>query len=257
MSNPFVWQMIKAVCDKESRELTYTEIKEAILKDYPDTNETTITCQIIVCCVNHPSRIHYPENKKPRKCISQYDFLYYDRRGVVSPYDPQKHGNWEIVINESGKPEPRRIDEDVIPPAQPAEDAFQFALESHLRDFLEKHIEDHLDFGERLKVYIDPSGTDGIEYYTDVGLIDILTVNEKGDFCVFELKLGRGEDAALGQILRYMGWVKEKLAGDKEVRGIILAARITDKLKYAVTQVKNVQLLEYELHFDLKEPKKI
>jgi len=32
-----------------------------------------MNCQIIVCTVNHPSRIYYPENKKPRVATLKYD----------------------------------------------------------------------------------------------------------------------------------------------------------------------------------------
>jgi hypothetical protein len=69
---------------------------------------------------------------------------------------------------------------------------------------------------------------------------------------VFELKLGRGPDAALGQILRYMGWVNHHLSKGRKVFGVILAADISHKLRYAATQVPQVRLMEYELRFSLK-----
>lgn len=68
---------------------------------------------------------------------------------------------------------------------------------------------------------------------------------------MLELKLARGPDSALGQILRYMGWVKKHLAGDRNVYGVIVASDISQKLRYAATQVPNVQLMEYELKVDL------
>lgn len=66
---------------------------------------------------------------------------------------------------------------------------------------------------------------------------------------VIELKVGKSSDRVVGQILRYMGWVKENIAGDKRVRGIIILDEVTDRLKYAVSQVKNICLKRYELEF--------
>ena len=61
MSIP-VWQMVKAVIDHFDREVSYAEIREYISGNYSGVNPTTIGCQIVVSSVNHPSRIHYPEN---------------------------------------------------------------------------------------------------------------------------------------------------------------------------------------------------
>jgi hypothetical protein len=49
-----------------------------------------------------------------------------------------------------------------------------------------------------------------------------------------------------------MGWVKTHKAGDKKVSGVILASQITEKLKYAATQVPHVGLMEYRLAMSLK-----
>ncbi|MNR47573.1 hypothetical protein D3C85_1666900 [compost metagenome] len=49
-----------------------------------------------------------------------------------------------------------------------------------------------------------------------------------------------------------MGWVKEHLAGDKSVYGIIIASGIGQKLLYAATQVPNVRLMEYDLAVTLR-----
>lgn len=69
---------------------------------------------------------------------------------------------------------------------------------------------------------------------------------------MFELKLGRGVDAALGQIMRYMGWITEHLAQGRKVHGVIVAEEIGKKLKYAATLVNQVRLMEYALKFEVK-----
>ena len=255
MSTP-VWQMVRSAMEHLNREVSYSEIKQFIWEKHPDANSSTITCQIIISSVNHPSRTHYPENKKPRICTARNDFLYNTARGKVCPYDPEKHGEWEIFEKEDDSMGVRQtrdgIEEIPEPTASTDEQSGTFALESHLRDYLTRNLNNIADFGTHLEKFTDDHGVDGIEYHTEVGIIDILTRSDNGDFYVFELKLGRGPDAALGQILRYMGWVNKHLSGENEVHGIVLASEISKKLKYAVTQVNNVRLFEYQLNFSVK-----
>jgi hypothetical protein len=79
-----------------------------------------------------------------------------------------------------------------------------FAMEGQLRDFIVENISRIPIEGETLKLYCNAEGRDGREFPRDVGPIDILAVNDASDFFVFELKLGRGPDRALGQLARYM-----------------------------------------------------
>lgn len=128
-------------------------------------------------------------------------------------------------------------------------ESYLFALEEHLQDFLIRNlstIKKH-----RLKLF-DDGVRRGKEYPTGVGPIDILTVDESGNFYIFETKLSRGVDKALGQLLRYMGWVKINLAKEKSVFGIIVANKMDEKIKYAVEVTPNVSLCEYEMKFDVK-----
>ena len=131
-----------------------------------------------------------------------------------------------------------------------------FALEHHLRDFIVKKIkEDNIDFnGRRLKLYEDSDGRNGVEYPTDTGRIDILAVSDDDDqdFFVIELKLSRGSDQAIGQLMRYMSWVEDRIANGRKVNGIIVAQSIDDRLKRAARMMcSRVELYEYELIFKL------
>ncbi len=77
-------------------------------------------------------------------------------------------------------------------------------------------------------------------YTAEVGIMDFLCVDEKGNFIVIELKIGTS-DKSLGQICRYMGWVKENLCdGNKKVRGIIVGENDDLQLDYAVKVVPYV-----------------
>lgn len=143
-------------------------------------------------------------------------------------------------------------EEQPLTPPQAAESAESslFALESHLRDYLARNLNSTVKFATPLEV-VD------VEYSTAVGPIDLLAKNSAGDYYVFELKLERGADAALGQLLRYMGWCAKHLSQGRPVYGVVLAAEISEKLRYAASLVPNIMLLEYELQIQVRSVPKI
>jgi RecB family endonuclease NucS len=126
-------------------------------------------------------------------------------------------------------------------------------MEGHLRDFIVENLSQISIGGTRLSLYRDTTGRDGKEYPTDVGQIDILAIDNLGGLFVFELKLDRGPDRALGQLARYMGWVKVHLAGGHNIRKVIVARTIDEKLRYAACVIPNVALLQYEVAFRLHD----
>ena len=127
-----------------------------------------------------------------------------------------------------------------------------FGLEYQLRDFLAQNLSAIPVEGKRLRVYVDPTGRDGVEYPTAVGPIQILAIDDEEQFVVFELKRGRSPDHAIGQLSRYMGWITQTIGRGKPVRGIIVAKSISENLRYSVAVVPNVSLFEYEVKFELK-----
>jgi RecB family endonuclease NucS len=76
------------------------------------------------------------------------------------------------------------------------------------------------------------------------------------DWVVIELKKGKSSDAVVGQLLRYMGWVKKHRAtGGESVRGIIITSTPDDKIKYALLVSQGVSFYTYRVSFDLVEEK--
>jgi RecB family endonuclease NucS len=130
--------------------------------------------------------------------------------------------------------------------------ATSFALEAQLRDFIAENLSRIPVAGTTLQVFTDPNGRGGVEYPTGVGPIDILAADSAGNLYVFELKLDRGPDRALGQLARYMGWVKSHLAAGKTVTGVLVARSIDERLRYAAAVIPNVALLEYEVQFTVR-----
>jgi len=259
MSDKSVWKMVKEVTSDLNREITNWEIKEEVNYRYPGTNYTTINCAITAGAVNNPSRIHYNPNQKPRLANTEADYLFKLKDGVVEPYDSNKHGLWEIYSKDEGTLGVRLIEDSVTASLaakieEISEDVSKttFALESHLRDYLARNLHSLSGFTHQLKLYSD-AGRNGVEFQTEVGNIDILAISETGEFYVFELKLGKGPDSAVGQILRYIGWIKEHLSNGKAVHGVIVAEDISAKLKYAASTVPHISLMEYSLKFDVRK----
>jgi len=72
----------------------------------------------------------------------------------------------------------------------------------------------------------------GREYSTPAGKIDLFAVDTKGKYVVIELKKGRTSDKVIGQISRYIGWVKHNFQ-QEEVKGIIIAKDYDKKFIWA------------------------
>lgn len=118
----------------------------------------------------------------------------------------------------------------------------QFRFESHLRDFLSNNLS-IIEPGLKLYQKGDQSG---IEYKIDNGRIDILATDKDGKYVVIELKVSRGRNRTVGQLLYYMGWVDKHL-GNGSCRGIIIAGENLDDLVLAVKPVPRVSLFRYHL----------
>ena len=100
----------------------------------------------------------------------------------------------------------------------------------------------------------EEEGINGIEFPAGGRRIDILAVSNDNHLVVIELKVSRGYDRVVGQILRYIGWVKENLAeADQSVRGMIVARSISEDLLLACGNVDIIGLFEYDLSVKLSQ----
>ena len=140
-------------------------------------------------------------------------------------------------------------DSDPILPEGPA----HFALEKHLEEFIVTNFKSI--FGSTLEVFADEEGAHGQQYPTDIGVIDILAWDSASQsYVVLELKRGRPSDQVVGQVLRYMGWVKANLCKQGQgVRGLIICREPDSRLTYAVSMVTNVGIKYYRVAFELRD----
>ncbi len=138
-------------------------------------------------------------------------------------------------------------------PGETIEDRNEFGLEKYLQEFMVINFK--TIFKGNLEIYEDLDEKDGQQYPTDVGLIDILAVEPKSNsFVVIELKKGRPSDQVIGQILRYMGWVKKNLCKDGQlVKGLIICRDPDPKLSYALEMTSNIDVRYYSVSFKLRE----
>jgi restriction system protein len=133
------------------------------------------------------------------------------------------------------------------------EDPTAFVLEKYLEDFIVSNFD--TIFKRQLKIYEDAEGNDGQQYSTDIGSIDILAAEPKsGSFVVIELKKGRPSDQVVGQVLRYMGWVKKNLCTNgQSVKGLVICRDYDPKLTYALDMTNNIDVRYYSVSFKLTE----
>jgi restriction system protein len=140
----------------------------------------------------------------------------------------------------------------IISTDETVEDPSAFALEKHLEDFLVKNWTKTM-LGKDYNIYEDEGELVGQQFPTDTGMIDLLAISkDKKTLLVIELKKGRASDNVVGQIQRYMGYVKEELAeNNQEVKGIIIALEDDIRIKRALSVVNNIDFYKYQVRFKL------
>ncbi len=127
-----------------------------------------------------------------------------------------------------------------------------FILEAHLEAFLAGNWKS-VNWGRLLQICEAPDGKSGHQFVTPIGRIDFLCIDQVTDaLVVVELKRGRPSDMVIGQIARYMGYVRSHLAmPGQSVEGLIVSHEADDSLRYAVAAFPGLQLMTYQVTFEL------
>lgn len=118
------------------------------------------------------------------------------------------------------------------------------SLEKDLHKYLAYHL-DKIEPGLRIAL-------NGIEYSEEAGRIDILAIDVDDNFVVIELKAGKAGDAALGQLLGYMGFMAENHQSEGKIRGILVAFDFEPRVVFAVKDLPRVRLCKYALSFSFE-----
>lgn len=208
---------------------------------YPKIKVGTVTAHLTRLSTNARSRTHYSARPGEDDVLYQMDGSRYRRyRPGQDPapiYEPHATSGASTV--------PEGEDEEAV--SEPSGGG-EFAYETDLRNYLARNLS-KLEPG--LRVY-EEEGITGVEFPVGGRFIDILAVDEKGGLVVIELKVSRGYDRVVGQLMRYVAWIKKNLAEPAQaVRGLIVAREISEDLLLACSLVPAVELFEYELSLSL------
>ncbi|NQT19784.1 MAG: DUF1016 family protein [Planctomycetes bacterium] len=131
----------------------------------------------------------------------------------------------------------------------------RFGLERHLHEFLVDNWE-KTGLGQEWELVEEEGDIVGSHYNTrEVGEIDILAKHRcDGRWLVVELKRDQSSDTTVGQVLRYMGWVRRRKAEPgSHVEGLIICRNIDARLQYALDGQTNVQCMTYQVSFALSD----
>lgn len=207
---------------------------------YPRVKEATITAHLTRLSTNARSRLHHSV-----RADGSDDLFFQIDGGRFRLYAP------------SSDPAPIRHTTGASPADAPAAEisandlaaeATEFAYEHDLRDYLARNL-GIIEPGLRL---YSEEGIRGVEFPVGGRFIDILAVDGDGGYVVVELKVSKGYDRAVGQLLRYMGWIESHHAEHgQRVRGVIIAKDVTEDLQLACARLPDVQLFEYALSVTL------
>ena len=172
--------------------LTKAEAHAWFASRYPKIKAGTIDAHLAKMSTNHPSRIHYNVKSGTDDLLFRIDTQRYRR------YAPDSD------------PQPIYVAGNVPAVSEPDEEATiegaesEFAYEADLRDYLARNLT-LIEPG--LRLYQDED-IKGIEYPVGGRFIDILAIDKDGGFVVVELKVSRGYDRVIGQLFRYVGWIR-------------------------------------------------
>ncbi len=134
---------------------------------------------------------------------------------------------------------PREIKENIIQERLTRQIGKASLLEANLENILVHNIP---ELEPRLKLVDRQLDT------KEVGRLDLLCEDSKGDLVVVELKRGAAGSSIIDQTQRYMGWVmKNKAQKDQSVRGMIVVATKDTALEYAVGANPKVQVKTFTL----------
>ncbi|NOS97730.1 MAG: DUF1016 family protein [Methylotenera sp.] len=224
--------MIASIGIEKDQIFTREQVVDWFAEHYPNIKQSTVVCHITRLSTNNPTRLHYSVKADGTDDvffkIDSSSFRLYNKG-----YDPTPITDKTPI---------EQIEQESV--SLSIECTSEFAYEHDLRDYLARNL--HI-IEPSLKLYSD-QGITGVEFPVGGRYIDILAVDKDGGYVVIELKVSKGYDRVIGQLLRYVSWIKKNQAEQNQsVRGIIIAKQISEDLQLACTELPSVSLYEYDL----------
>ena len=227
-------EMIPALSIENGQVFSRDQVRSWFKGNYPKIKDGTISAHLLRLSENAPSRVHYSAKPVEDDVFFQVDgshFRLYSPKNDPSPiYEKDT-----AAVQEETKTEEQPL-------------LSEFAYERDLQNFLAKNLH---TIKSNLGLYED-EGIRGIEFPVGGRFIDILAIDRNNNLVVIELKVSKGYDRVVGQLLRYMAWIRRNHAEEgQKVRGIIVARDISEDLLLACSGLSDIQLFEYQLSVNL------
>jgi endonuclease len=221
---------------------TTSRALEWFAANYPKLQPNSIRAHLVQAATNDRSRLHHPSTNVSDDLLFKVDsgqYRLYEPGRDPAPIHEFIQGD---VAREEELIQAERAEEEL---SDPIAGSSEFLLERDLQNYLAKNLE-CIESG--LKLY-EADGVRGLEYEAGNGRrIDILALDRSGAFVVLELKVSKGYDRVVGQLLRYVNWIKQNLAEPgQKVRGIIVCRTMTEDLQLACAGIPDLELFEYQL----------
>lgn len=227
-------EMIPALKLSPGDTFTREQAVQWFAENYPKIKQGTVAAHLVRLSTNVPTRLQY----SVRPDGADDHFFKIDS----STFRLYELGRDPTPISESSPASEE-------PAEATSEGTGQFAYEHDLRDFLARNLQ-LIEPG--LTLYTD-EGITGVEFPVGGRFIDLLAVDSSGNYVVIELKVSKGYDRVVGQLLRYVNWIKINQADEgQSVRGVIVAKNISEDLRLACAGLPDIALAEYELAVSIK-----
>lgn len=232
-----IWALMQDAAAELSPPYTVGEIIAWFTQHYPKIKASSVRAHIKGLTANDPSRHHYQVSGRTALFVRQPD------RTLV-PFDATAATD----TDDDGEldDEPGLNDELTL------EQSAEFVLEAHLEEFLVGNWKS-IGWGRPLEIWSGPGGESGHQLVTPVGRLDFLCSDHQANaLIIVELKRGRPSDKVVGQVARYIGYVRTHIARPSQsVEGLIVAHEADEPLRYAATAFRGLQLMTYGVTFQL------
>jgi endonuclease len=234
-----IQDMVQQLGLKPGQVITSSRVLSWFATQYPKLQPSGVKANLVLLSTNDRNRLHHPVKEGD-------DLLFKVDKGQYRLYEPGKDPapirefmDGDVAEEEQNLDVDDEAEDEMLPVA-----SSEFLLERDLQLYLAKNLQ-VIEPG--LKLYEGEEG-DGFEYSAGNRFIDILAVDRAGDLVVLELKVSRAYDRVIGQLLRYVNWIRQNVANPgQKVRGMIVCRAISDDLRLACASIPDVELLEYQL----------
>ena len=234
-------EMVEDLALKPGEVLSRERVQSWFRSKYPKIKPGTIQAHLIRMSTNAPSRVHYHGKPGTDDLLFQLDGSHFRLYSPAEDAPPIKEDGQAPADDHA------ELEEGEVRGSE-------FAFEADLRDYLANN----LGLIEPKLTLYEEEGITGVEFPVGGRFIDILAVAPNRDLVVVELKVSRGYDRTVGQLLRYMGWIEENLAEPgRQVRGVIVAREISEDLLLACRRLTNVALFTYTLSVAVNRVSKV